>query len=168
MAATLGAFVFVRLAVIHWIRPHLIGPAHLAAALDPVSTGYGSSGSGPFNLLPAPPNIPNAWIYSTGIVDQRRPCPQPPVPRHVPVQPSPSRRRSASGRGHASRIPAPAGAQAALQDCVTKVGATFHEVVTYQPGSRYWAFQWYELAIYAGVALILTGTCIWWVRRRLS
>jgi len=55
-----------------------------------------------------------------------------------------------------------------LPDCVLKVGATFHEVVTYQPGSRYWAFQWHELAIYLAVALVLAGACIWWVRRRLS
>jgi hypothetical protein len=41
-------------------------------------------------------------------------------------------------------------------------------VVTYQPASRYWTFQSYELAIFLGAALILGGACIWWVRRRLS
>jgi hypothetical protein len=56
------------------------------------------------------------------------------------------------------------GAQAILQDCVTKVGATFHQVVTYQPASRYWALQWFELAIFLGGALLLSGVSIWWVR----
>jgi len=70
--------------------------------------------------------------------------------------------------GHSFRIPAPAGAQTILQDCVTKVGATFHQVVTYQPANRYWAFQWYELAIFLGSALLLSGASIWWVRRHLS
>jgi hypothetical protein len=60
----------------------------------------------------------------------------------------------------------PAGVQAALQDCVTKVGATFHEVVTYQPADRYWTFQWYETAIFLGAALVLAGSCLWWIRRR--
>jgi hypothetical protein len=40
--------------------------------------------------------------------------------------------------------------------------------VAYQPASRYWPFQWYELAIYLGVALVLAGACLWWVRRRLT
>jgi hypothetical protein len=61
-----------------------------------------------------------------------------------------------------------ASAQQGLEDCVAKVGRTFHEVVTYQPASRYWAFQWYELAIYLGVAVVLGGCCLWWVRRRLT
>jgi flagellar biogenesis protein FliO len=39
--------------------------------------------------------------------------------------------------------------------------------VTYQPASKYRAFQWYEMAIFLGAALILVGFCIWFVRRRL-
>ena len=53
-----------------------------------------------------------------------------------------------------------------LVNCVTKVGETYHVVVTYQPPSRYWAFQWYETAIFLGAALVLAGVCIWSVRRR--
>ncbi|HWF22221.1 MAG TPA: hypothetical protein VG226_08745 [Acidimicrobiales bacterium] len=49
-----------------------------------------------------------------------------------------------------------------------KVGSRFHEVVAYQPASRYWLFQWYELAIFLGAALVLGGLCFWWVRRRLT
>jgi len=42
--------------------------------------------------------------------------------------------------------------------------------VTYQPASRYWAFQRYETATFIAVALALalTGFCFWWIRRRLS
>jgi len=42
------------------------------------------------------------------------------------------------------------------------------QVVIYQPDSRFWAFQWYETAIYLALAAALAGFCIWWVRRRLS
>jgi hypothetical protein len=41
-------------------------------------------------------------------------------------------------------------------------------VVTYQPASRYWAFQWYETAIVTGLAMALTGFCFWRVRHRLA
>ena len=39
-------------------------------ALNLASTGYGSANSGPANLMPNPPNIPNAWTYSAQIVDK--------------------------------------------------------------------------------------------------
>ncbi len=61
----------------------------------------------------------------------------------------------------------PAAAQQALHDCVAKVGATYHEVVTYQPANRYWAFQWFELAIFLVLAFILAGCCLWWIGHRL-
>jgi hypothetical protein len=40
--------------------------------------------------------------------------------------------------------------------------------VTYQPASRYWAVQWYETAIFLGLAVILAGICFWQIRRRRS
>ena len=41
--------------------------------------------------------------------------------------------------------------------------------ISYQPASRYWAFQWYETAIYLALALALAGLCVWQIRhRRLS
>jgi hypothetical protein len=42
-------------------------------------------------------------------------------------------------------------------------------VITYQPASRFWAFQSYETAIFLALAFALAGFCIWWIRhRRLS
>jgi hypothetical protein len=42
----------------------------------------------------------------------------------------------------------------------------YQQVVTYQPASRYWAFQWEETAIFVAAAVLLVGFCFWWVRRR--
>lgn len=42
------------------------------------------------------------------------------------------------------------------------------QLVTYQPASRYWAFQWQETAIFMVLALALAGACAWWIRRRVS
>jgi hypothetical protein len=54
----------------------------------------------------------------------------------------------------------------AVQRCTNHLG--IREVLTYQPISHYWALQWTELAIFLGAAAILSGFCLWWVRRRLT
>jgi hypothetical protein len=54
----------------------------------------------------------------------------------------------------------------AMQECIDKLG--IRELLTYQPISRYWPFQWYETVIYIGLAVALAAFCVWWVRRRLS
>lgn len=174
MATTLVAFVAARLASNYWLRPRLISPVVRDLALNPNNMGYGSSSS-PFspssasNLQPNPPNIPGAWIYSTQIVDKAgHPLTAQFLKSACPALGSGGPGGPGGGGGGGGRVQVPAGAQNVLQDCVTKLGATFHEVVSYQPASRYWTFQWYELAIYLGAAVILGGLCIWWANRRLS
>jgi hypothetical protein len=46
--------------------------------------------------------------------------------------------------------------------------AGYHLHVTYQPADRYWAFQWYETALFAGLAAVLIAVSYWWLRRRLT
>jgi hypothetical protein len=41
-----------------------------------------------------------------------------------------------------------------------------HFAYTYHPGSRYWTFQWIELAMFVGLSLLLTGFGFFWLRRR--
>jgi hypothetical protein len=164
MVATIVAFLAVRMTMTYWVRPHLMAPVHRALALNPATTGFGSNG-GPQTLFPNDPNLPNAWIYPTQIVDKAGHS----LPAQFVANACPN--LGAGGLppgGQHFRTQAPAGVQHALQVCVEKVGATFHEAVTYQPANRYWAFQWYELAIFLGLAVILAGVCIWWVRRRLA
>jgi hypothetical protein len=38
--------------------------------------------------------------------------------------------------------------------------------VTYQPASRYWAFQWLETGIFVALALLAAAGCYWVVTRR--
>jgi len=40
--------------------------------------------------------------------------------------------------------------------------------VTFQPASRFWAFQWYETGVFVLAAVALAALCVWWVRRRLT
>lgn len=50
--------------------------------------------------------------------------------------------------------------------CLTK--GDVQVVVSAQPADRYWTFQWYETAIFAALAVVLSGLCFWRIRGRLS
>ena len=175
MAATLVAFVGARLAMTYWIRPHLIAPLHANVAIGAAAiAGYGSdSPGGQQGLQLASPNMPNAWIYSQQLVDKTgQPITAQFVQRTCPGVGGGTPAGGASGGGllgnGGSHGQASAAAQRGLQECAAKVTARFHELVIYQPASRYWPFQWYEMAIFLGAALILAGASLWWTRHRLS
>ena len=54
------------------------------------------------------------------------------------------------------------------RDCTARLAVTFHQLVTYQPGSRYWPMQWCELAIFLSLSIVLGGFCFWWIRRPVT
>jgi ABC-type transport system involved in multi-copper enzyme maturation permease subunit len=178
MAVTLFAFVVVRVGTTFGIRPRIIGPAHQVLALDQASTGFGSEFSlsilfnslfngGPSSALdPATPTIPNAWIYSTRVVDGSGHD----LTNAVLNATCPGVANGGGGSGStvAGHVPvSQAGAEQA-HACVSKIGVTYHELVTYQPASRYWTFQWEELALYGAAALLLGAFCMWSGRRRIT
>jgi len=164
MAATFAAFVAARVTVAQWVRPNLIAPVRLSLPLDPASTGYGG---GPFSastLQPEPPHLPNAWIMSLRVVDAS----DHPLTRSVLSGTCPGLGTRASdeprsGLGHQQ---APQSAVDRMHDCVTRIGATYHEVVAYQPAQRYWALQWYESAIFLAASVALVAFCLWRVRHQ--
>jgi hypothetical protein len=165
MATVVVVFTAARGAMNNGIRPLLLAPSHLAAALDTVRVGFGRRNSGPDNLLADSPHIPNAWLYSVHIVDNSGHALTPEVlastcPNIGKIGPPPS------GSGVPTRVPTDV--QDTLQSCIKTISAKYHEAVTYQPASRYWAFQWYELGIYLAAAAVLAGICIWSIRRRRS
>ena len=163
MAVTLVAFVAARMAVTYWVRPRMLSPLVL---IRPVNVaGYGS-----YSFLPVPvsspslqlkpPNLPNAWITSTDIVTRSgRGLPAAELARLCPGL---GQGRPGHGLGH---VQAPASAVHRLQECGARLNALYHEAVSYQPASRYWPLQGYELAIFLAAALILAGLAFWRVRR---
>jgi len=52
-----------------------------------------------------------------------------------------------------------------MHDCVVAINEKYHEVVTYQPGERYWTFQWWELALFALLTALLGGYAFYRIRR---
>ena len=165
MAATLFGVLAVRIAFTYAVRPKLFTPVRKAVALNPDTTGFGSNNGGPQTLFPNPPDLPNAWLYSTRVVDGSGKGLDPQVvattcPTLGHAGPPPI-----AGNG-TTRTQAPADVQSALHDCVQKIAASYHVVTTYQPANRYWPLQWFETGVYVAAALAVAGFCFWWIRRR--
>ena len=141
MAATLVAFVGVRMAFVEWVRPHLMTPLRIITPLN-LSAGNGPPSQSGFN--------PANWMLSGG-------DPEPGGARHraktVALDPTaqsgstgspmgtwtwsewanvPSRPHPWQGAASGSRVgPPSAGFNHAAQECAQKLG--LKELVTYQP-----------------------------------
>ncbi|MEU8088459.1 hypothetical protein AB0B57_33195 [Micromonospora sp. NPDC049101] len=139
-----------------------IAPRVVSMPLDPATTGYGSGGNilfgvGPSALEPTTPDIPNAWIQSVRVVNAAG------LPLTDQVL-----RATCPGLGEGPQGPAGPASEAARQrmyDCVRRIGENYHEVVTYQPGDRYWTFQWWELALFVLLTVLLCGYAYYRLRR---
>jgi hypothetical protein len=138
MATTLAAYVGVRLVFTHWVRPHLITPVRAVTALHAMAgTTFNETNNGPLTLIGAKPG---AWVYSAQVVNKTGH----PVSGNFLDRGACLQSRAASA-------------------CIGQL----REALVYQPASRYWAFQWYEMAIFLALAAVLGGLCVWWVRDRL-
>jgi hypothetical protein len=143
MAVTIAAFTAVQLAMPLWIRPHLIAPVRRISPLNTAFINELSVTNGGHMTVIEAVKIPGAWVLSDQTI---------------------------TAAGHAFTGPATAAcvsSTASFDACQASV-ARLHlrQLVTYQPASRYWAFQWYETAIFLALAVALAGFCYWWVRRR--
>ncbi len=164
MFTTLVAFVGARLAITYWVRPHFMAPVKADTPLNVIfGTSIEQNTSTGLSFF-QPVNIPNAWIYSNQVVDNSGHAPTAQFLKsacHAVLSVPPP-------TGVVQGVPTPnQNADTAFAQCVAHVAAKFHQEVIYQPAVRYWAFQWYETAIFFGLAMIVAGFCIWWVRNRL-
>lgn len=167
MAASLGLFVFVRIAVQLWVRPYLLAPRHLTASVANSGFGFMVNNGGPVDLVVKAGGPKGSWVLNSQLVDHSghalsfaertafvtKYCPNIP---HGPVLGKPDQ-----------PVPAPEAVHQALSSCQAQAAQMFHVLVTYQPASRYWPFQWMELGIYVLLGLIAAGLCFWWVTKRI-
>jgi len=151
MVTTLVAFVVVRLGVTK-LRPYFQAPLTLREKLATGAHGIVQSipGAGA-----APPPHLGDWVLSSNVLSASgQAFNQAKIACGIFVRPG----ESASS------------AHSAAAACMARArtySAGLRDVVTFQPSSRYWPFQWYETAIFIGLALVLAGFCFWWIRRRL-
>jgi hypothetical protein len=176
MVVTLVAFAAIRVAVTRWVRPYLIAPLRIVSAVVPPSAG-----NGPGNAA-APPS-PGDWVLSDQtinaagrVIGQNGAISYGGGRFGILFSPAGDGRTTLGGAGLCpNRFPAQAGGapggqpsaafSQAARECVSRL---VRQVLSYQPTSRYWPLQWYELAIFAGLALILAGFSFWWMRRRFA
>jgi hypothetical protein len=165
MGATLAGFVGARLAVIYWIRPNFASPVYESVPL-PINEG-GVSFSPVATAAVNPPSItvPNGWVYSTEAVNKAGHVPTAhyllnacPAFFNQAPQPPPT----------GGKKTAPASGVALFNNCVDKLSKTIHTLVAYQPGSRFWPFQWAEMGVFLAAALALCGLTYWWLRRQYA
>ena len=166
MAAVLLLFTAARLAFRLLVRPVLLPPVTRALALNPSTTGYGASGFLPFvppsSLQPAAPDLPDAWVTSIAIVNGKGDA----LASSVLTRTCPDIGRGGGGpAGGRVHVQAPQSVVNATHDCVARIAATYHEVITYQPAGRYWPLQWFELGVFLAATLLLAAACAWRVRR---
>ncbi len=176
MAVTLVGFVGARLAVAFWVRPYFASPLHESLSL---TGGLANPGfdvpDGIVSLIPPTVGIPNGWVYSTAVVNKAGAAPSSQYLLHAcPTLEQTVRAGLGSPPGHGGAAiglvgPAgPAPGQGAIQACLQKLSASFHTVVSYQPASRFWSFQWAEMGIFLAAALALCGLTYWWLRRQYA
>jgi len=145
MAVTLAVYTAVIMAFPAWARPHLIPPVQATVALTASSAMNMEITNNMLQpqTLGAPPGqtgVPaGSWIYSIGQVVNTEGRPVYSVPAQACV-------------GSQSAPSSPA--------CVAYI-ASLHlrHTVTYQPASRYWAFEGIETAIYLALSALLAGLC---------
>ena len=183
MAVTGAGFAAARFAVTYWVRPNLASPVLKDLPLSAgsgigfviggsngttmvlngsIHSGVAAPGVGEVVLTPPRVNVPNGWVYSTAAVDKAGHAPT----DHELFQACPVLKQ-VSEQLAAGRTPAgPSTAQ--VHACAAKLSTTFHTVLTYQPASRFWPFQWAEMGIFLAAALVLCGLTFWWLRRQYA
>lgn len=162
MAGALVAFVGARLAVAHWLRPHLLAASHRDLPLSAAHhLGFVDTSSGPV-FTAGEPNIDNGWILSSRLVDKAGHTATARSIDHVVHTACPLIDARVSHSAGPARPPDPR----IFGECVNRIAAKFHLGVTYQPSSHYWPLQWYEMTIFIVASLVVTAFCFWWVRRR--
>jgi hypothetical protein len=147
----------------------------------------GASANGRLDLVGPPPVLPGAWVFgppascydaasckivtASGRVASALPagsCADPGPPAGSGLSPS-SRQAAHKPAGREPRGTSaglPSGKPGSCQAYLTSLH--LRQVITYQPASRYWPFQWSETALFTGLALALAGGCLWWTRHRLT
>ncbi len=142
MAATLAVFAGVQLAWADVIRQHLIAPVRSLTPLNVSAINELSITSNKTMTVVAAAKVKStAWVLSNQtLTSAGKPFTGPPTNACI------------SGT---------------TQQCNAWLASKhLQQLVSYQPASRFWEFQWYETAIFLAVGLALAALCSWLIRSK--
>ncbi len=141
MALTLAVFAFIQIAWPNWVRPHLITPVRSTTPLSVGRLDEVMISNGNTMTVQDSATKPGAWIIS-----------------NVSVKPD--------GQVFTGP-PTKACVNQGIQACNASIARLhLHQVVSYQPASRFWELQWVETGVFLALAVVLAGFCAWWISRR--
>jgi hypothetical protein len=141
MVTTLAVFAAVQLIWPNWIRPHLIPPT---VVKTPLTDNFAElSNQFPGNQM----TVVDNWYRAGALVLSNQT-----VTRSGQLFTGPS---NGACQGNS------------MQACDAWLNSKhLLQVVSYQPASRFWAFQWYETAIFLALAAALAAFSAWQLNRR--
>jgi hypothetical protein len=145
MAATLGIYIAAVVAMSGWIREHLTPAVHTTKALDTANlSGLGINPSDwRMDVFGETPG--HAWVLSNQVITTTGQV------FHGPA----NQQYCGLDQG-----------PPACEEWLGTLG--LRQDLTYHPTSHFWSLQWAETGIFVGLAILLTGFCFWWIRRRAS
>jgi ABC-2 family transporter protein len=153
MAIAFLAVTAMQFAVPNLVRPHYLPPERMtvpmnADAINQART-LGSITGGP---LVGGLEVPDAWVTDTSelLTPDGRPLSDAAFNTCLTDAPK---------TGATGRFGDTAG-------CLGKLD--LHVNLAYQPDSRFWPFQWMELALYLGLSALLAALGVWRIQRRVS
>ncbi len=140
MALTFALFAAIQILWPGYVRPHLITPVTTSKPLSTVFfNAIGDSHNGILLLRAGGfSGLAGDWVVGSQPVN-------------------------AAGQAVTRVPPACVSANGDFLQCLSRNGVRL--AVSYQPASRYWAFQWYDTGIFLVLALGLGGICYWRIRR---
>jgi ABC-type transport system involved in multi-copper enzyme maturation permease subunit len=142
MAVTIALVAAAQVVTPLWIRPHLIPPVHTTIALTTSSVdGLTMNRDEDLITIYGTAKLPDMWALESKAVD---------------------------AAGQEFTGPIPDGCRDSGPPACLKVleAMDINQVVTYQPGSRFWPLQWLETGAYLALALFLAGLSIQVTRSR--
>jgi ABC-type transport system involved in multi-copper enzyme maturation permease subunit len=146
MAITLVAFAVIQVILPIAVRSHLRPPVTQTTQFTTATTrggiGLGITSDGHTHL--ESPHIPDAWVLTNEV-------------------------ELLDANGNSVNVRDCMGREGSLErdsECMEKMN--LHYTVTYQPGNRYWTFQWLELTIFVVLAGLLAAFGFWYLPRQLG
>lgn len=148
MAVTLVAFVAVMLAVPFFLRPYILPPLEETVTISESTITQITGNDGGLESIEVT-NPAGAWVLTNETVD----------PSSNAVSSMPDFVNDCIPARPAEGGAAPPPIQN-IRECITQLDAHgYHQLLTYQPGYRFWPLQWIELTFFLALSALLTWFC---------